>query len=211
MLTLLLTVLSLQATPAQSPPDIRNFLQVTPEFCTGGQPRVEHFARLKADGVKAVLNLRQPTEHRAEEEQQAVAAAGLKYFNIPVELSESIGRRRRPVPDDHRRSREPADVHSLHRRDQGRGVLDDSSSPSRRHEHRRRARGSEEGGIPRGTAPRPVRASLHHRTKVSNSQPNSHSKESFNNGVKIVPTSLGMLRPIVRPFSLGWGSWELSF
>jgi uncharacterized protein (TIGR01244 family) len=34
--------------------------------------------------VKAVLNLRQPTEHRAEEEQQAVAAAGLKYFNIPV-------------------------------------------------------------------------------------------------------------------------------
>jgi uncharacterized protein (TIGR01244 family) len=84
MLTLLLTVLSLQATPAQAPPDIRNFLQVTPEFCTGGQPRVEHFARLKADGVKAVLNLRQPTEHRAEEEQQAVAAAGLKYFNIPV-------------------------------------------------------------------------------------------------------------------------------
>jgi uncharacterized protein (TIGR01244 family) len=84
MLTLLLTVLSLQATPAQSPPDIRNFLQVTPEFCTGGQPRVEHFTRLKADGVKAVLNLRQPTEHRAEEEQQAVAAAGLKYFNIPV-------------------------------------------------------------------------------------------------------------------------------
>jgi uncharacterized protein (TIGR01244 family) len=84
MLTLLLTVLSLQAAPAPSPPDIRNFLQVTPEFCTGGQPRIEHFGRLKADGVKAVLNLRQPTEHRADEEQQAVAAAGLKYFNIPV-------------------------------------------------------------------------------------------------------------------------------
>jgi uncharacterized protein (TIGR01244 family) len=84
MLTLILAMLSLQATPAQSPPDIRNFLQVTPEFCTGGQPRIEHFARLKTDGVKAVLNLRQPTEHRAEEEQQAVTAAGLKYFNIPV-------------------------------------------------------------------------------------------------------------------------------
>jgi protein tyrosine phosphatase (PTP) superfamily phosphohydrolase (DUF442 family) len=39
---------------------------------------------LKADGVKAVLNLRQPGEHRAEEEQEAVKAAGLKYFNIPV-------------------------------------------------------------------------------------------------------------------------------
>ena len=39
---------------------------------------------LKADGVKAVVNLRQPGEHRAEEEQEAVKAAGLKYFNIPV-------------------------------------------------------------------------------------------------------------------------------
>ena len=58
---------------------------MTPEFCTGGQPRPEHFAKLKADGVKAVLNLRQPVEHRADEEQQAVAAAGLKYFNIPVD------------------------------------------------------------------------------------------------------------------------------
>jgi uncharacterized protein (TIGR01244 family) len=84
MLTLLLTVLSLQAPAAQSLPDIRNFLQVTPEFCTGGQPRIEHFARLKADGVKVVLNLRQPTEHRADEEQKAVEAAGLKYVNLPV-------------------------------------------------------------------------------------------------------------------------------
>jgi uncharacterized protein (TIGR01244 family) len=68
-------------------PPIRNFLQVTPEFCTGGQPRIEHFAKLKADGVKAVLNLRQPGEHRAEEEQAAVKQAGLKYFNIPVSVS----------------------------------------------------------------------------------------------------------------------------
>jgi uncharacterized protein (TIGR01244 family) len=64
--------------------DIRNFLQVTPEFCTGGQPRIEHFAELKSRGVKAVLNLRTPGEHRAEEEQTAVEQAGLKYFNIPV-------------------------------------------------------------------------------------------------------------------------------
>ena len=75
---------------AQSPaavaeiPPIRNFLQVTPEFCTGGQPRPEHFAKLKADGVKAVLNLRTPGEHRAEEEQATVEKAGMKYFNIPV-------------------------------------------------------------------------------------------------------------------------------
>jgi uncharacterized protein (TIGR01244 family) len=73
-----------QEAATQELPPIRNFLQVTPEFCTGGQPRIEHFARLKADGVKAVLNLRQPTEHRAEEERAAVETAGLKYFNVPV-------------------------------------------------------------------------------------------------------------------------------
>ena len=77
-----------QAPAAQSVPDIRAFLKVTPDFCTGGQPRPEHFAMLKADGVKAVLNLRQPSEHRAEEEQEAVKAAGLKYFNIPVNFQQ---------------------------------------------------------------------------------------------------------------------------
>lgn len=65
-------------------PPIRNFLQVTPQFCTGGQPRPEHFAKLKADGVNAVLNLRTPGEHRAEEEQTTVEKAGMRYFNIPV-------------------------------------------------------------------------------------------------------------------------------
>jgi uncharacterized protein (TIGR01244 family) len=69
---------------AQELPPIRNFLQVTPQFCTGGQPRIEHYAKLKADGVKAVLNLRQPTEHRAAEEQTTVEQLGMKYFNIPV-------------------------------------------------------------------------------------------------------------------------------
>ena len=63
---------------------IRNFLQVTPDFCTAGQPRIEHFAALQAKGIKSVLNLRQPGEHRAEEEKAAVEAAGMRYFNIPV-------------------------------------------------------------------------------------------------------------------------------
>jgi uncharacterized protein (TIGR01244 family) len=66
---------------------IRNFLQVNKEFCTGGQPRLEHFDKLKADGVRAVLNLRQPTEHRADEERAAVEKSGLKYFNIPVQYA----------------------------------------------------------------------------------------------------------------------------
>lgn len=70
--------------PQGDAPAIRNFLQVTPDFCTGGQPRPEHFDLLKARGVKAVLNLRTPGEHRAEEEKAAVESAGLKYFNVPV-------------------------------------------------------------------------------------------------------------------------------
>jgi uncharacterized protein (TIGR01244 family) len=93
MLTILFTAIvtlfgAAQQTPSQEPPAIRNFLQVTPDFCTGGQPRPEHFAELKSRGVKAVLNLRTPGEHRAEEEKAAVEAAGLKYFNIPVNYRE---------------------------------------------------------------------------------------------------------------------------
>lgn len=70
--------------PATDPAPIRNFLQVTPEFCTGGQPRVEHFEELKGQGIRTVLNLRTPGEHRAADEQAAVEAAGMRYVNIPV-------------------------------------------------------------------------------------------------------------------------------
>jgi peptide-methionine (S)-S-oxide reductase len=88
-LTLLLTACSngqaQQNTPpgAEVPP-IRNFLRVNEEFCTGGQPRLEHLEELKAEGVKAIINLRPPTEHRAAEEEEAARKLGLRYINIPV-------------------------------------------------------------------------------------------------------------------------------
>ena len=85
LLTALWLVAQAQAPSAAAVPPIRNFLRVSADFCTGGQPRLEHFAQLKADGVKAVLNLRQPGEHRADEERAAVEQAGLTYFNIPVD------------------------------------------------------------------------------------------------------------------------------
>src|SRR5689334_12860049 len=69
---------------AQDSGEIRNFLRVNKDFCTGGQPKLEHLEKLKADGVKSILNLRQPSEHRAEEEQAKAKELGLKYFNIPV-------------------------------------------------------------------------------------------------------------------------------
>jgi uncharacterized protein (TIGR01244 family) len=89
-LTLLACVLLLAASaPAQKDaPDIRNFLRVNEEFCTGGQPRLEHLAQLKEQGVRAVINLRRPSEHRAEEEEAEAKRLGLRYFNIPVAFGE---------------------------------------------------------------------------------------------------------------------------
>src|SRR5215510_7354240 len=72
------------AQSAQEIPPIRNFLKINENFCTGAQPRLEHLAKLKADGVKAIINLRQPSEHRAEEEEAEAKRLGLRYFNIPV-------------------------------------------------------------------------------------------------------------------------------
>ena len=83
---LLLTVVTMQGQEAakQELPSIRNFLRVNDQFCTGGQPRMEHLEQLKADGVKAVINLRTPGEYRADEEEANVKELGLRYFNIPV-------------------------------------------------------------------------------------------------------------------------------
>jgi len=79
---ILLYVLPIRS-PQEIPP-IRNFVQVNKEFCTGGQPRLEHLQKLKADGVKAIINLRPPVEHRAAEEEAKAKELGLRYFNIPV-------------------------------------------------------------------------------------------------------------------------------
>jgi protein tyrosine phosphatase (PTP) superfamily phosphohydrolase (DUF442 family) len=76
------------AAARQESPPIRNFLRVNKEFCTGGQPRTEHLAKLKEEGVKAIINLRQPSEHRAEEERAEAERLGLRYFNIPVAYAE---------------------------------------------------------------------------------------------------------------------------
>src|SRR6185369_5154862 len=82
VLTILL--LTLSSAMAQDPGEIRNFLRVNKDFCTGGQPKLEQLAQLKAEGVKSIINLRQPSEHRAAEEEAKVKELGLRYFNIPV-------------------------------------------------------------------------------------------------------------------------------
>ena len=87
----LLVLLLLIAAPAiaqEEVPPIRNFLRINEQFCTGGQPRSEHFAKLKAEGVKTIINLRTRAEHRAEEEEAIAKELGLRYFNIPVVFAE---------------------------------------------------------------------------------------------------------------------------
>ena len=73
---------------SQDTPPIRNFVRLSDDFCTGAQPRLEHLEKLKADGVKTILNLRPAGEHRAAEEEAKVKELGLQYFNIPVVFGE---------------------------------------------------------------------------------------------------------------------------
>ena len=82
---LLLACVSMKA---QEAPPIRNFVRMSDEFCTGAQPRLEHLEKLKAEGVKAIINLRPPTEHRAAEEEAEAKRLGLRYFNIPFVFGE---------------------------------------------------------------------------------------------------------------------------
>jgi protein tyrosine phosphatase (PTP) superfamily phosphohydrolase (DUF442 family) len=84
----LLLLVTASVIAQQEAPPIRNFVRINDQFCTGAQPRLEHLERLKAEGVKAIINLRVPTEHRASEEEAKAKELGLRYFNIPVVFAE---------------------------------------------------------------------------------------------------------------------------
>jgi protein tyrosine phosphatase (PTP) superfamily phosphohydrolase (DUF442 family) len=84
----LLILLAMPVAAQQEIPPIRNFLRINDQFCTGGQPRLEHLQQLKDEGVKAIINLRPPSEHRAAEEEARAKELGFKYFNIPFVFGE---------------------------------------------------------------------------------------------------------------------------
>ncbi|HEX8089790.1 MAG TPA: protein tyrosine phosphatase family protein [Blastocatellia bacterium] len=88
LLALVVLLTSAPVMAQEELPPIRNFLRVNEKFCTGGQPRLEHLAKLKAEGVKAIINLRQPGEHRAGEEEAMAKQLGLRYYNIPVAFAD---------------------------------------------------------------------------------------------------------------------------
>lgn len=65
--------------------NIKNFLRVDEHICTGGQPTMDDLARMKDQGIKAVVNLRRPEEFNAAEEAEQAHKLGLRYFLIPVD------------------------------------------------------------------------------------------------------------------------------
>jgi uncharacterized protein (TIGR01244 family) len=67
---------------------IQNFLRVNEQICTGGQPSMNDLAKLKAEGVKAIINLRQPSEYNFGEEAARAKELGLHSFHIPVNPAE---------------------------------------------------------------------------------------------------------------------------
>lgn len=67
-------------------PSVRNFHKVNDHLYRGGQPAAEHWDVIAKMGVKTVIDLRREgeDEHSTAEEAKAVAAAGMKYVNVPM-------------------------------------------------------------------------------------------------------------------------------
>lgn len=65
--------------------DILNFVQLTSEIGTAGQPTAEQIPRIAAAGYAVVVNLAVPDSHNAVvEEGSLVTATGMTYVHIPV-------------------------------------------------------------------------------------------------------------------------------
>ena len=63
---------------------VPNAHEPIPGVVTGGQPSLDHLARLKRAGCQVVLDIRDPMEPQPFRTPDAVSAAGLEYRNIPV-------------------------------------------------------------------------------------------------------------------------------
>ncbi len=87
-LTLLLAAVAAPQQPVKDTSSIKNFLRVNEQICTGGQPTMAELEKLKQEGVRAIINLRRPSEYNAEEEAAKARELGLRYINIPVDSSD---------------------------------------------------------------------------------------------------------------------------
>jgi uncharacterized protein (TIGR01244 family) len=67
------------------PPGTSNYTRLDATVACAGATTVEAIPAIKAEGFKAIINLRQASEDGANVEvaKQTATAAGLKYFHIP--------------------------------------------------------------------------------------------------------------------------------
>lgn len=63
--------------------DLPNFARVDEHLYRGAQPTEDGLRKLKAMGIKTVINLRDDDE-RAARERDLVQALGMRYFNVPM-------------------------------------------------------------------------------------------------------------------------------
>ena len=65
--------------------EIINFLQISDNIYTGGQPEADQFSLLKTLNIKTVINLALPTSEDAiQNEAEIVTLMGMTYIQIPV-------------------------------------------------------------------------------------------------------------------------------
>jgi protein tyrosine phosphatase (PTP) superfamily phosphohydrolase (DUF442 family) len=68
--------------------EIKNFVQLTPDVGTAGQPTREQFKRIADAGFDAVINLALPTsDHAVADEGSVVTGFGMRYVHIPVDFA----------------------------------------------------------------------------------------------------------------------------
>lgn len=94
VLVIAVTLVFLEAdTPAQESTakykELPNFHQVNAQLYRGGQPRRGGVARLAQLGIRTVIDLRDDDDEQARAEEREARAAGLNYFNVPLD---TVGR-----------------------------------------------------------------------------------------------------------------------
>jgi len=65
--------------------EIRNFVQLTENFATAGQPTVAQFPMIAENGYRHVINLAMPDHPDSlSNEGELVTSSGMSYIHIPV-------------------------------------------------------------------------------------------------------------------------------
>lgn len=86
---MLLTLPATAEPKREAIPGTKNYTRVDATVACGGATATAAFPALRAEGFKAIINLRQADEPGADVEQatRAAEAAGLKYLHIPFSSS----------------------------------------------------------------------------------------------------------------------------